>query len=113
MINPYDPNYIFFDEKAALDAEDIDPLPPYSQDPVFHDIASYTSTSKLSRQRLCEVSSLTIVIATLSTAHDTGAREEVIPASFPYEDENMDESLLDARVDNLRRRLLLQRFPSI
>lgn len=87
---------MFFDEKTVLDVEDIDPVPPYSQDAVFHDTASQTSTSKLSAQRLCEVSSLTIVIATHSTAQESRASEEVIASSFPYEDEDMDESLLDA-----------------
>ena len=79
---------MFFDEKTVLDVEDIDPVPPYSQDAVFHDTASQTSTSKLPGQRLCEVFLLTIVIVTHSTAHESRASEEVIAASFPDEDDD-------------------------
>jgi hypothetical protein len=78
---------MFFDDKTDLDVEENVPLPPYPQQPVSHDTASQTSTSKLPGQRLCEDFSLTIMIVTHSTAHESRASEEVIAASFPDDDD--------------------------
>jgi hypothetical protein len=78
---------MFFDVKTDLNVDETDALPPYPQEPMFHHTASQTSTSKLSRQRLCEVFSLTIVIVTHSTAHESRASEEVIAAIFPDDDD--------------------------
>ena len=84
---------MFIDDKPDLNVDEIDPLPPYTREPIFHDTASQTSTSKLSGQRLCEVFSLTIVIVTHSTAHESTASEEVIAASFPDDRDDDDDEV--------------------
>ena len=97
MTIPHSPDYLFSDDRTGLVVDETDPLPPYSKDPVFHDMPSQTSGSKLSWRRLYVNTLLTSVIAMHDIGHDPRVRQEVTTANFSDdEDESVDESLPDA-----------------